>query len=236
MTRRLLLLVLLCISISASAQAERLMAGETLQLSISAAAPTMRLYEAKAGETIQLSARAIEAGENTPDLVLWIIFDGQLLAYNDNHGELPNPSLKLNLSEAGLYSIYVDSFNGVGEGTVELLLELVDPFQLEITEEEETIRLLVHLPASRIFRYSFEAEGSLMIRATDTSGNLDPYIRLLNNSEEILGENDDHASHDFSLGLFDSRLLITVPKARYFLEAYDYLGNAGQLEILIRHN
>jgi hypothetical protein len=230
--RSLLLLILLCLTINASAQEDRIRAGEALQVTIEADAPTMRFYEGHAGETIQISAQALETGETTPDLVLWLVFDGQVLAYNNNQGESPNPNLSHYLTTDGLYSIYVDSFNGVSEGTAELLLEQVDPFHMEMTMNGETSRLLIDLPAGQVFRHNFGASGGILISVKDLSGNLDPYIRLLT-GDGAVAENDDHARNDFLLGLFDSRLEINVSTGVYILEVRDFLGNAGQVEILV---
>jgi hypothetical protein len=231
--RPLLLLLLLCFTIRASAQGF-IGRDQLLQVPITAEAPALRWHAAIPGYAIQITATAVDAGENTPDLVLWLVLDGRVVAYNDNQGESKNPSIILSSPEDAVYSIYIDSFNGVSTGTAEVLVTLLDPFNLQTLEESDDLtQLSLHLPESQIFRHVFLASGDVSISAKDLSGNLDLYIRLYV-EEQVIAVNDDHHSEDSTLGQFDSWLSLSLETEFYMLEVRDFLGNAGQIEIMIR--
>jgi hypothetical protein len=231
--RPFLLILLLCFTINTAAQGF-IGLDQLLEIPISAEAPGLRWHPARPGVPIQITATAVDAGENTPDLVLWLVLDGRVVAYNDNQGESSNPSIILMSPEDAVYSIYIDSFNGVSTGTAEVLVTLLDPFNLQTLEESDDLtQLSLHLPESQIFRHVFLASGDVSISAKDLSGNLDLYIRLYVD-EQVIAVNDDHNSEDSTLGQFDSWLSLSLETEFYMLEVRDFLGNAGQIEITIR--
>jgi hypothetical protein len=230
--RPFLLVLLLCFTINTAAQGY-IGLDELLEVPISAEAPSLRWHRARPGVPIHISAKAVDAGENTPDLVLWLVLDGRVVAYNDNYGESSNPSIILSSPEDAVYSVYIDSFNGVSTGTAEVLVTLLDPFNLQINEEiNDFTRLSLYLPESQVFRHQFVASGSVRVSAKDLSGNLDLYIRLLSEGQ-VVAINDDHKSEDTTLGRYDSFLDLFLGAGFYVVEVRDFLGNAGQIEILL---
>ena len=231
--RRLLLLLLLCLTINVSAQGERLRLDQMQEVAITAEAAGVRPYQGLRGETIRVTAEAVDAGANTPDLVLWIVLNGRLLAYNDNQGESPNPSFSLYLPEDGRYLIYVDSFNGVSTGSAQVLVQRIDPFNKQVFREG-TDRIVIDLPPSQVFRHEFGASSNFTITVRALSENVDPYIRFTTKRGEVIAVNDDHNTDDDTLGLLDSQLSASVRAAVYVLEVRDFLGNGGQVEITIR--
>jgi hypothetical protein len=198
-------------------------------------APVQLLYIADETQTITLAAQAIS--ENT-DAVLWIVdSDNHLLAYNDNFGDDPNPRIEnLHLS-AGLYTVYVDSFNGVSEGSVELLITSENRFHEQLNSNENTLTISVTLPRNSVYHYTFElsAENIITITAKDTSSTLDPYLRLLDSAGNELASNDDHLNFDILLDVFDAQIANwPVPEdGLYTLELHDFLGREGTFEIII---
>jgi hypothetical protein len=231
--RPFLLLLLLCFTINTVAQGY-IGLDQLLEVPISAEAPSLRWHRARPGVPMQITATAVEAGENTPDLVLWLVLDGRVVAYNDNQGESSNPSIILSSPEEAVYTVYVDSFNGVSTGTAEVLVTLLDPFHLEtIQETDDLIHLSLYLPESQSFRHIFLVSGDVSISAKDLSGNLDLYLRLYQ-GDALIAVNDDHKSEDSTLGNLDSWLSLPLEQEFYMLEVRDFLGNAGQIEIMIR--
>ena len=217
--------------------------GQTLVISISATQPTAISYQNKqVGSRIQ-----IEAHSHTEEVdpVIWIVDSRMhLLAYNDNsldeeEGSIHTDALisGLFLAEEGPYTIYMDSFNGVSEGEVELFIQ-PDPPALQMNETPERVDIEGFLPENQALQvFTFDAPlGSLFtITAHDLSGTLDPYIQIVNSEGEIVIANDDHQSLDLTLNVFDSQIASwqIVETDVYTLEILDMLGNSGQFMVEI---
>lgn len=236
--RKFLFFILLGLVVIAQAQEnQQLILGKTLKIHLSADAPVQLLYTADEAQTITVSAQAIES-DNSPDVVLWIVDnDNHLLAYNDNFGDSSNPRIE-NLSvDKGDYYIYVDSFNGVSEGDVDVLVKNGNRFNEQIVSTETGVEIYATLPEAALYRYQIElkAEEVLTLTAKDMSGTLDPYLRILDERGNAVAVNDDHSGEDTSLDIFDARITNwTVPEhALYTIELRDFLGRSGEFELKI---
>lgn len=237
--RKLLLTLIFSLAIFTQAQDEsQLVLGEMLRVNLSTDAPVQLFFIADEAQTITLTAQTVES-ENTPDAVLWIVdSENHLLAYNDNLGENNNPRIEnLYLAQAGSYTIYVDSFNGVSEGQVEILIEQVDSFNEQFTSDETGIQITAILPEHSLYTYEVElqVDAVVMITAQDISGVFDPYLRILDSENNALALNDDHNSADIELDIFDARISNwTVPEdGLYQIEVRDFLGRSGEFVLSI---
>jgi len=212
-----------------------------MQVSVTADAPAMLRYENRTpGTVLNIETHALS---DDFDAVVWLVdADMHLLAYNDDArvaGEVErNAALShVTLAESGLYTIFVDSFNGVSAGEVEVIIHASDVFAAQVTENDTTTIITANLPADKVFRYplTLEAGAKLTLTARDTSGTLDPYLRIMDNSGMILAANDDHSSPDLTLNIFDARIAAwEAPETgTYTVEVVDFLGRAGEIEVRI---
>lgn len=231
----LLFILLLPIIILAQDEDSRiLIPGETQRLSITSdmrASSTFTVVDAPLYVHLQAQSDSEDF-----DPVLWVVDSGNyLLAYNDNTDEQGNAEIDDLYMLPGSYTIFVDSFNGVSEGEISLSLDIVDPFNTDISESGTFIR--ANLPEDTIFRYSFPAniDDVLTITVRDISGTLDPYLAIYDESGNLLLANDDHQSADLILNIFDSKISEwEVPvDGTYIIEIHDFSGNSGQFELII---
>lgn len=238
--RRLLLLIFLTMTVFIQAQeANQLVLDEALIISLSADRPTRLLYIADEMQTVTLAAKAISENDHAPDVVLWIVdSNNHLLAYNDNFGDESNSGIEnLYLSQSGDYTIYVDSFNGVSEGEVEVIIQQTKRFNEQFETSEDSLLIHASLPKDGIYGYELELSETDVIRVTaqDISGTLDPYLRLLDREGNVLVTNDDHNSADFSLDIFDAQIndWLVPEEGIYIIELRDFLGREGIFELII---
>lgn len=204
---------------------------------------TMILANEIAGTVITIGANAID--DTQVDPVLWIVdSEGRLLAYNHNtftdEGSIDVSARidNLILPTAGLYTIYVDGFNGVSTGEVEVTIHQTDRFNIVVEETGSLYVMRLTLPEDSIFTFPITAqEGDrLTITARDGSRHLDLYIRIVDSSGNVVISNDDHASNDLALNIFDARIADWFVPAddTYMLEVSDFLGREGNLLLEIR--
>lgn len=188
-------------------------------------------------EYITIQAHSIEDESELFDPVMWIV-DGQnhLIAYNDNFNDDNFARIENLFLPPDRYTIWIDSFNGVREGEVEVQVEPADPFNEVSSATDDTITIDVKLPADAIYRYALELSENDMITISvrDTSGTLDPHLSILEDNS-LLISNDDHQSPDLTLNRLDSRISEwQVPSDNtYIIEVRDFLGNAGEFELII---
>lgn len=237
--RKLLLILIFSLAIFAQAQEDnQLVLGEVLRVNLSTDDPVQLFFIAEEAQTITLTAQTVESG-NMPDAVLWVVdSENHLLTYNDNLGENNNPRIEnLYLAQAGIYTIYVDSFNGVSEGEVEILIEQSNRFNEQIVSDETGIQIIASLPEHSLYTYEVElqADAVITITAQDISGVFDPYLRILDSENNALAMNDDHKSADIKLDIFDARFSNwTVPEdGLYQIEVRDFLGRSGEFVLSI---
>ncbi|MEL7433555.1 MAG: PPC domain-containing protein [Chloroflexota bacterium] len=213
---------------------------EPLTVSVSEAESTALTFTVEdAPQIVTLSALATT---NALDPVLWITdADNRLMAYNDNRdAEDMNPLIEhLYLAQAGEYTIYVDSFNGVTDGMAEVRVILSDPFAVQENSEADPSETLigVTLPEDMTYAYTWSAQAdtTYIITVRDTSGTLDPYLTLLDSENTVLATNDDHSTNDLTLNVLDAQLIWQAPEdGDYTLTVHDFLGQTGEFELHIQ--
>jgi hypothetical protein len=245
--RRVCLILLLLLAFPIHAQennARHLTLNDEAIVTITTDAPaTLTLNNATAGAIITIMARAVDNTQVDP--VLWLVdSDSRLLAYNHNtltaeglidvSAAIPN----LVLPTVGLYTIYVDSFNGVSTGEVEVTIRETDKFNVVVEETGSLHIMRLSLPEDSIFVYPLTVQqgDSITITVRDGNRQLDPYIRIVDSNGSIVVSNDDHNSDDLSLNIFDARIADWQVPAddTYVLEVRDFLGRAGNVLVEIR--
>jgi hypothetical protein len=211
--------------------------------------PADLIYTASGAETVTVSARSLE--EEMLDITLEVLDTRRVrLAFNDDHGtsrtdldSFDSLIEDLELPVAGDYIIRVNTFNGAGEGSVEVLVsdtnataESTDaPSDTASTGGSETVP--GEVPDNESFIYEFDAVANeivtVTVRATDNV--LDPRVSLLNAAGDTLISNDDHSSDDSTLGRYDSRISsFAIPEAgTYTLEISGFGGTGGEFELTI---
>ncbi|MEM9950843.1 MAG: hypothetical protein AAF846_04535 [Chloroflexota bacterium] len=204
-----------------------------LLVSVSAERPTTIQFELDEQQYISLQA---ESTSDEFDPVLWVVDDAQRLrAYNDD-SQTSSASIDNMLLQAGDYTIYVDSFNGVSEGEVTVSLNTVSPNEITIDEQDDAIIIEGYLLADTVYRHQLAiSQDTISVTVRDLSGTLDPYLVLYEDSEQVIAENDDHAIFDFTLNTFDSHLAdVDVSNLETILiEVRDFLGREGQFQIIV---
>ena len=204
-------------------------------------------YEVNESTVVTIIVRNLES-ENPIDTTLQVIDpDGKPLAFNDDHhtqrddlAATDSVLENLQLTAVGTYTLRLNSFNGVSKGQVELVFEPGDIYEAAIQDDGDTTIITAKLPAFGRYTYTFSSEGSetLTITARDTSGTLDPLLRLRDPSGEVVAFNDDHAAFNLSLDTFDAQIVdFAVAEAgEYSVEVTDFAGRVGTFELTILHN
>lgn len=241
--RFLMLVLMLCVGIVAQAQHDTtLTLGESVTVQVTADDPAMLEFEGQAGQYLSLMASAQDAQQLDPVLEV-LTPQMRQLAYSDDSRTRDDSISKeaqitaLHLPEDGVYTVRVDSFNGVSEGAVEVILTQVDIFDttLDVTAAQTTI--ISKLPEDTIFSHSYalEADAPISITVRDLSGTLDPVLRVHDRDGALLALNDDHATTDTTLNVFDAQIRdFTLADATDIrLEVVDFLGRAGTIEVII---
>ena len=203
--------------------------------------PVWLTFEGNQGDRVTITTLSVDT-ESPVDTTLELLSsDNQRLAYADDvladdgtldsHAQLS----AFDLPESGTYRLRVDSFNGVSEGEVEVLLQ-VDDSPLVITEEDGITTIYATLKQGEILQIeqTFTADSEITIRVKDRSGQLDPVLVIKNDNGAILDMSDDHNSDTLTLNRLDAQRTFVVPDdGDYLIEIRDYLGRAGAVEILI---
>lgn len=204
--------------------------------------PAWLTYTGTADEIITITTLTAIT-DTAPDTTLEILYpDGQRLDYHDDT-ILPDGNLKsdavlnnIELPIDGDYRIRVDSFNGVSEGEVEVLLTHADTALDVLATEDLTIVRGKILPHDRLtYAIDVPAGASLSVTARDVSGTLDPVLELYDADDTLLTFNDDHASSDLTLDVLDAQVTgVTVDEETPVeIVVRDYLGRSGTVEIII---
>jgi hypothetical protein len=185
------------------------------------------VYNAPEAQTITLTVEAVD--EIDPVVEILELDGAHRLAYNDDlspetmHAGL----IALPLSEAGEYTIRINSFNGATEGNVEVTLTVID-------EEESGELIEAELFPNSTVRYTLPRGETYTVTAFDPQGVLDAVLTVRNANGIVIATNDDHLSSDLTLNVFDARLSVTVPDDEtYTVEVRDFLGRAGTITVQI---
>jgi hypothetical protein len=240
-TFTLRILVVLCAHIIGT---YALFAQETVTLSGEGAAEIP--YEVDEPTVVTIIVRNLES-ENPIDTTLQVLDPaGKPLAFNDDHHTTredlsPTDSVleNLPLTAVGTYTLRLNSFNGVSKGEVELRIEAGDIYEARIEENGDTTIISAKLPAYGRYAYTFSSEAgdTLTMTARDTSGTLDPVLRLRDSAGEVVAFNDDHTTFDLSLDTLDAQIVefIVAETGDYTLEVTDFAGRAGTFELTLLH-
>lgn len=203
--------------------------------------PAWLTYAGTAGEVITITTLTAIT-DTAPDTTLEILYpDGERLDYNDDT-ILPDGNLKgdallqgVALPIDGDYRIRVDSFNGVSEGDVEVLLTHPDTaLDVLSTEDLTIVRGAIAELDTLTYAIDVSADTRLTVTARDVSGTLDPILRIYAD-ETLLSFNDDHTSGDLSLDVLDAQVSDLAVDADVSLDIVvsDYLGRSGTIELII---
>ena len=240
-----LITLLLANVLSLAAQEEtRYSIPDEAQVTVSVDSPTLLILNNETpGAVVTITAEAVDNTQIDP--VLWITDSAsRLLAYN--HNTLTDDGLvdvsarivNLILPTVGLYSIYVDSFNGVQTGDITVTIRESNLFDVHIEARDKMEIITFSLPEDSVFSYAVTVSSGdiLTITAFDGNGQLDPYLRIVDSSGNIVASNDDHNSHDLTLNTFAARIAEWHIPAddTYVIEVLDFLGRAGAMALEIR--
>jgi hypothetical protein len=209
--------------------------------------PTLLRFDGVRGQTVILTARDVPEGESL-DVVLEVLQpNGARLRFNDNHmgGDSSlaqtDSRIKVILPQDGEYVVRVNSYGGIFEGDVEVLLQVVDLFSVEIIEDNDGLTMLtLTLPSNLAYQHelTLEAGDVLTITARDIGGSLDPVVRLVDSDGVVIAQNDDHGTAATHLDVFDAQIadFIVETTGEHVIEVLDFLGRGGQIELTIVRN
>lgn len=208
--------------------AARLIPQLEVQGSVSTDVPSQTwTFEGAAGERVTLTAVALDAASGLNLALRLIAPNGREEAYNDDH---ENPALfhpfdaqiaGLRLAQDGVYTIAVERVDGGGA----YRLGLSKNRSFEIAPDAETVFTGQLSAVFGVDRWVFRGRAGqrLTITLNAESGTLDPALRLLDGSNNLLLENDD--AEDPQLGpdaqLVEARL---PASGTYVIEAARFSG------------
>ncbi len=208
--------------------------GLPVQVRVTADSPTLLVYQARAGEVINVTTRALSDSLDTT-LELYDT-DGQRLAFSDDLADSTDAALlRVRLDHDGLYTLALDSFNGVSDGDVEVLLRVVDAADARTHTDSDRTVITLDLLRGDVFTLGLAAFDGQTVRITarDPRGLLDPVLTLYDADGTIHIRNDDHARIDLSLGLFDARIESTRVDVGMRLTLHEALGRGGAFTLVI---
>ena len=227
---------------------EPIVIDETRVVELDGESAAMLTFEAAGVEVVTIIARTLEPEGDEPqarNVVADVLGPGgERVAYNDNHFSYDDDLLttdavieKLELREAGTYTIRVNTYGGIFAGKVEMTVTAADLFEAEFAEDEGRLIIAAMLPENRRYAYTFEAAAGETLTATvrDTSGTIDPVLRLVDEAGVTVAINDDHGGDDVTMDVFDARLrdVAIAASGRYTLIVTDFLGRSGAFELVI---
>jgi len=159
--------------------------------------------------------------------------DGSLLTYqDDSNGGEDNHIRALAIPSTGQYTLIISRFGyelGTTAGNFELLIERVgngSGFGCAL-RYGDTVFQVIDNQQPEVF-YSFRARLGDLINVTmrRRSGNLDPYLRLIDSNNQILMENDDVPGTDTAVASLEA--FFVPADGTYYIQATRYGFIAGQ--------
>ncbi|MCU0481079.1 MAG: PPC domain-containing protein [Anaerolineae bacterium] len=159
--------------------------------------------------------------------------DGSLVAYQDDaNGGEDNHLRALAIPNTGQYTLIISRFGydlGTTAGNYELLIERIgngSGFGCAL-RYGDTVFQVIDNQQPEVF-YSFRARLGDLINVTmrRRSGNLDPYIRLIDSNNQILTENDDVPGTDTAVASLEAFFI--PADGTYYIQATRYGFIAGQ--------
>lgn len=233
----------------AAAQDEPLAPNSPLIIEMTDGKPIQLIFTAVGGETITVYARSLEDPEELDTTLEIIAPSGASIAENDDHdtdrmdlAQTDSLIADLMLAAAGDYTVIVDTFSGVAQGSIELLLttdSAAQPTPEPTTPDgvgtgDEIVDGSV--TPGELFPYAFSAEEGETVTITVFGVNgFDPRIRLVDSKGRVLAENDDHGTADQTLGRLDARIeafsIVTSSVYTVEVSGFDNRGGDFTLEI-----
>lgn len=222
-----------------------LTAGTPVVVQLTGAGPVDLAYSGAAGESVTISARST----STPSVdttVELLDLSGIRLGYNDDHGTTRTDLARFDslisdvaLPGAGTYTVRVNSFSGLGQGTVEVLLQSgggnAVPPTPSASSGADVVTSVLEAGSSAEFPLTGTAGEvvTITVRALDNA--LDPRVALVSPAGTTLIENDDHRTTDQSLGRFDSRIAdFSLPETgTYTMRVNGFGGSGGSFELTV---
>ncbi len=235
-------IVLFAIGIVGMAQEIALEADTVMTVEVGES-PVWLTYAGTAGEQIHITTMTAIT-DTAPDTIIEILYpNGQRLDYADDP-LLPDGSFEQNASfdslelpVDGVYTIRIDSFNGVSTGLVDVLLTSIND-NLDVLATQDLTIIRGDIPAFGQLTYDLElsAGQTVSITARDVSNTLDPLLYISNEDGTFLAFNDDHQSPNLTLNALDAHIaeLIIDDDMTVRLNVQDYLGRSGTIELMIR--
>jgi hypothetical protein len=159
--------------------------------------------------------------------------DGSLLAYQDDSNGIEDVHLRaLAIPSTGRYSLIISRFGyerGTTAGNYELLIERIgngSGFGCAL-RYGDTVFQVIDNQQPEVF-YSFRARLGDLVNITmrRRSGNLDPYLRLIDSNNQVLVENDDVPGSDNALASVEG--FFVPADGTYYVQATRYGFMAGQ--------
>lgn len=201
------------------------------------AGPVDVIYTTDAPQMVTISARSL--ADEPIDVTLAVLLGNQQLAFNDDHmtadsGLQPGDArlAYLQLPQAGDYTLRVHSFNGAQSGAIEVSVQPVDTLPAC-----EMPLHTVSLRRGHAFTCTLAlmADDRVTITAHDTSGVLDPLLRLYDSAGREVAFNDDHGTADAALNLLDARIADFSAPADgvYTVHLTDFTGQPGIVALMI---
>lgn len=169
---------------------------------------------------------------NLDPIVTLLAEDGTLVAYQDDSNGTEDVHIRaISMPNTGRYTLVVGRFGysmGTTSGSYELLIERIgngSGFGCAL-RYGDTVFQVIDNTQPEVF-YSFRARmGDLInIHMRRRSGDLDPYLRLIDSRNQILIENDDVPGSDNSLSAIEGFLI--PADGTYYIQATRYGLMAG---------
>jgi hypothetical protein len=203
-------------------------------------------YHADAVQIVNVVARSLE-GPGKVDTTLTVLdaisqrvkggFDDDHSTPREGLSERDSLIPDLRLPAPGDYTIWLNSFNGVDTGEVEVTVETADLFHEQSRTDGNAEVITATLPAGERYLHPMTLSTSQIVTLTvrDMSGTLDPLLTVRDSSGKIAAQNDDHADKsDTTLDTLDAQIAhLTLPAGTYTLEVIDFAGAAGTFELRI---
>ncbi len=153
------------------------------------------IFEGLRGERVAIELRAV-SGDLDPVLVV-LDASGAVIATRDDTRGSRDASIELSIPRSGIYTVIVGRF-GYGQGSTSGSYELridrigVSSASGSMLRYGDSVLNSIDNLNPQVY-YSFRAaQGDIVnIRMQRTSGNLDPYLQVVDSSAYIIAENDD---------------------------------------------
>lgn len=205
-------------------------AGEAISLSIAPGG----VYVSYDGEgPTSITVTPLEESDPPLDVVITVLdSDWQQVTYHDGNSSGEETIARLDLGNNGPFVIWVNSFNGLQAGRVELEVANIDVAVLALGVDP----LVIDLLAGEVARVMLEGmdAGPYRIAARSLTDERDVRLALVDAEGTIIASNDDHEGVAADISQWDAALVFEPDAGGpWMLEIREYLGRAAQIEVSI---